>query len=470
METMNEIAGYLTPMSETDSSTVTANKNETVPTQGTSDSDENEPTSKPQRRVKGESAPSSSSVGTRGLVNAATKSSKSLNIHKFKYIPLRLSEVERNMLNVLNNALEVCEYTDVVDVTFSHTRKSKMSRIMESLIDILSIASGLMVCNDLLKGEQLLMGKSLNDNIPFFTDLFEIGRRYKIMNPSKMRNTYGKLMYILMDTESYSVKSELKINFVKPILTVYSFLESKESLEILQDPLWPDASLSIHNDLGEKSKRELFAEQQRKQVACQRLIEKYTSSKISADDIQRVIDSIADNEAYYEFNVKPVDRMLQILQESFDPNKPVDPFSLNLTSRGGGGLKKAFNTFSSLYSGYASSFIGGGAMLSHNHATQYKFVLQSLTLWREIMSNMPKLWICADADITNETYRLVDTGQGYQRLQGSPRVRREMSEILHRVQTQAGSWVGLSVVHLGDRDVPNGKIFFPSPNIRLTER
>lgn len=76
------------------------------------------------------------------------------------------------------------------------------------------------------------------------------------------------------------------------------------------------------------------------------------------------------------------------------------------------------------------------------------------------MANMPKLWLCADGDMTSEMYRLVDTGQGYQRLQGSPRVRREMSEILHRVQNQAGSWVGLSVVHLGDRDVPNGKSLF----------
>lgn len=61
------------------------------------------------------------------------------------YIPLRLSEGERKLLVVLENALEVCEYTDVVDVTFSHTRKSKQSRIIESLIDTLSISCGLMV-------------------------------------------------------------------------------------------------------------------------------------------------------------------------------------------------------------------------------------------------------------------------------------------------------------------------------------
>lgn len=45
-----------------------------------------------------------------------------------------------------------------------------------------------------------------------------------------MRNTYGKLMYILMDTESYQIKSDLKICFVKPILTVSSFLKSKNKV------------------------------------------------------------------------------------------------------------------------------------------------------------------------------------------------------------------------------------------------
>lgn len=183
------------------------------------------------------------------------------------------------MLNVLNNALEVCEYTDVVDVTFSHTRKSKLSRIIESLVDILSIASGLMVSNDLIQGEALLKGKSLNDNVPFFRNLFEIGRRYKIMNPSKMRNTYGKLMYILMDCESQAIKSELKINFIKPIMTVHNFLDSKDSLNILADPLLQEATASIHNDLGEKSKKELEIESQRKKIATEKLLEKYTNGE-----------------------------------------------------------------------------------------------------------------------------------------------------------------------------------------------
>ena len=108
--------------------------------------------------------------------HTSTKSSK-IDLKRFDFIPLRLNEHERRLLHVLENALDVCEYTDVVDVTFSHTRKSKVSRIIDSLVDMLSIASGLIVSNNLSKGEQLLRNKSLNDNVPLFTEIFEIGRR-----------------------------------------------------------------------------------------------------------------------------------------------------------------------------------------------------------------------------------------------------------------------------------------------------
>lgn len=213
----------------------------------------------------------------------------------YDYVPLRLSEEERVLLTVLENALEVCEYTDVVDVTFSHTRKSKVSRILESLIDVLSISCGLIMANSLTKGEHLLSNKTLNDNIPLFTNLFEIGRRYKIMNPSKMRGTYGKLMYILMDTESYPIKNELKLTFVKPIQTVVSFLNSKvgdkaEVTEMLKDPLWATATqvISQHSTGSAtsggdthttevRSKKELQVQSANKKQACEMILKKYSS-------------------------------------------------------------------------------------------------------------------------------------------------------------------------------------------------
>jgi len=53
---------------------------------------------------------------------------------------------------------------------------------------------------------------------------------------------------------------------------------------------------------------------------------------------------------------------------------------------------------------------------SHDHATQYTFVFQSLSLWLEIMRHMPLLWLYADYDMLHESYRLCDTGQGYHRV------------------------------------------------------
>jgi hypothetical protein len=200
-----------------------------------------------------------------------------------------------------------------------------------------------------------------------------------------------------------------------------------------------------------------------KQAAITALKRKYTNinshTTLTEEDIQRVIDSVGDNEAYRRFNVQPVDDALRLLTTHFNPKASEGQFSLDL--RGSGRATKMFSSaISSLYGGgFSSRYFGGGACLSHDHATQYTFVLQSLTLWREIMNWMPKLWCLADADMITESYRLVDTGQGYQRLQSCPRVGGEMRKILNTVQNKCGPWVGLSVVHLGDRDVPNALVF-----------
>lgn len=78
------------------------------------------------------------------------------------------------------------------------------------------------------------------------------------------------------------------------------------------------------------------------------------------------------------------------------------------------------------------------------------------------MRNMHRLWLCADDDLLSTTcsYHLYNTGQGLNRVQGCPRVRKVMTSLLHQTQQETGkNWVGLSVIHLGDRDVPNALIF-----------
>ena len=125
METMNEISGYFSPSSDIDT--------EHSPTNDSSDEDVYD-------RIKANAKNKETSQVKTASMNAAPQVSK-----RFDFIPMRLTETERKLLLVLENALEVCEYTDVVDVTFSHTRKSKLSRILESLVDVLSISCGLLV-------------------------------------------------------------------------------------------------------------------------------------------------------------------------------------------------------------------------------------------------------------------------------------------------------------------------------------
>lgn len=112
--------------------------------------------------------------------------------------------------------------------------------------------------------------------------------------------------------------------------------------------------------------------------------------------------------------------------------------------------------------GYSLAITAGrrGHRLTHNHSTQYTYVHQSLSLWREIMNEMFMLWSMADEDlISSSSYRLTNTGQGLNRIQPCPNISRAMHKILNRAQKKCGSWVGSSVVHLGDKNVPNAFMF-----------
>lgn len=52
-----------------------------------------------------------------------------------------------------------------------------------------------------------------------------------------------------------------------------------------------------------------------------------------------------------------------------------------------------------------------------------------------------------------------DEAQGLNRVQQAPQISRAMHSILNRCQRQIGSWVGSSVIHLGDHNVPNALMF-----------
>jgi hypothetical protein len=88
---------------------------------------------------------------------------------------------------------------------------------------------------------------------------------------------------------------------------------------------------------------------------------------------------------------------------------------------------------------------------------QYHFVLQSLTLWRDIAHDMFKLWMMCEGDLLDASnpYEQVNTGQGMHRLQQCPRTGKSMHRLLYDTQQRVERWVGSSVIHLGEKNVPN---------------
>lgn len=86
-------------------------------------------------------------------------------------------------------------YIDKVDI-ISYSNKSK--RIVVQIRDLCAIISGLFVAGNYKQGVDYFAKNNLRENEALFQRIFEVGRRHKIMNPEKMRSTYGKLMYMLM--------------------------------------------------------------------------------------------------------------------------------------------------------------------------------------------------------------------------------------------------------------------------------
>jgi len=387
----------------------------------------------------------------------AGEAAEDLEAHA-RCIPLRLTPDERSLLVMLQGALYVSEYTDRVDV---YHAGSKARRMALQIQQVCAILAGLVVSNNFDVARRPLIEQGFDQNGHFFRAVFEIGRRYKILNPDKLRGSYGKLMHLLQDSVKDDVSRAVGFECVAEVKTVASMLQQKNrGSELIQDPLLVTATREIYE--GSKSRAEVAAEVREKNEALAELKRRYAERPpegqpapkaagdlaellrgrqtegpmLTAENVETIVQSVADHFAFQRFNREPCDRMIGFLKAHFNPAREGD-WSLEI-SRG-----------------------RAGSCLSHSHRTQYTFVLQSLLLWREIMGNMFALWQGTEEDLLDPTlrYRLCDTGQGLNRMQSAPRVSRIMKAILHKVQGEVGGWVGLSVVHLGDRDVPNALFF-----------
>mmetsp|Transcript_17257 Transcript_17257/g.33586 ORF Transcript_17257/g.33586 Transcript_17257/m.33586 type:complete len:601 (-) Transcript_17257:211-2013(-) len=350
-----------------------------------------------------------------------------------KFIPLRLTLEERKYLRLVTSALEVSEYTDRVDIS---KWGGRAKRIYAQLKEICAILSGLLVACDYKAGQKLVANDEFSDNEEFFQYMFELGRRYKILNPERMRSAYGKLIYLLQDSQQEEIREMMEFSLVRPLQSVHRFLTEKKMLPMLKDPLL-HAATRVIAEKG-KSRSQIQHELQKKRRAYNRVKDKYIGEGgMSEQDVELVMGSIADNNYFLKFNRDPCDEMIEYLRTRFNPEEEKEGYSLAI--------------------GYGT----GGARLSHGHKTQYEYVMQTLHLWRDILHDFYRLWFLAEEDLLdpNNGYRLRNTGQGLNRIQNSPNIGREMSRIIYTARKKVGYWIGSSVVHLGDHNVPNGFIF-----------
>jgi len=345
-----------------------------------------------------------------------------------EYIPLRLNDRERALLCVLEGALSVSEYTDRVDSVMAW-RGARTGRAVEELQEMLAYMTGLAVAASLKVSHE----PCLEANADVFREAFEVGRRFKGMNPDKMRASYGKLIYMLQDATAPDVIRELGFDPLSRVQTVHAELALLSCLDLLEEPELPLAASPAHSAEAADAKA----------AATARLLARFADGDAErAVRLERCLLSLADHACLVEAHVSPVDTMLRLLRTHFSPAS---------TSVGPGGAASASLQITAGR---------GGARLSHSHASQYAYVEQSLLLWRAVLAQLPRMWALAEKDLLSGGYRLRDTGQGRHRVQSAPNVGQLMSEVLRRLQAeQGGGWVGSSAVHLGDDDVPNALVW-----------
>lgn len=388
-----------------------------------------------------------------------------------KFVPMRLTYDERKYLRLIDATMHVSHYTDHMD-TAQNVNANAARKLALQMKQLCAVLTGMQVSHNYEQGQQLLQSREFSTRKAFFQTVLEIGRRYKILNPERMRDSYGKLMYFLQDSRKPDVRDLLEFDIVSGVRSVWDVLKrSPKGAELLEDPQLKTATMEIMSE--GKSRSQVQREIKQKEAAIKHLSSKYCSvarrrkrhyggiystwsllrssyrdsdseegndgDELSEDVVEQCIYSLGDHSTYLRFNREPCDRLIYFLKEFFNPEDPGPEPMYSLA------IEEGIN----------------GARLSHPHSRQYTFVLQSMTLWREVLDNMFQLWHMAEEDLLDDEqqYQLADTGQGYQRVQKSVRSVVAMQKILVDVQRKVGGWVGSSIVHLGDHNVPNALMF-----------
>eukprot|EP01065_Artemidia_motanka_P034922 TRINITY_DN42905_c0_g1_i1.p1 TRINITY_DN42905_c0_g1~~TRINITY_DN42905_c0_g1_i1.p1 ORF type:complete len:476 (+),score=162.34 TRINITY_DN42905_c0_g1_i1:145-1572(+) len=345
-----------------------------------------------------------------------------------EWIPVRLTFPERKRQRLVKAAVLANDYTTAVDngALDAPKRKKRMLKEMYHFFLALYVAE-----HESAAGARMCMEKDLSSAQEEISSAFELARRYKIMNPEIMRMEYGKLLYIIQDALSEEGVGQLGFRAARKIFTVVDLAERLGCRELLDDPDLPLATTPVprlpnHHDLNRALRT--------KDRVVKELIAKYSRTRDLKEEVNRLIRSIDDCNCYMQDNHDTIMQMRSELTKYFSPTRPETGFELGISEG------------------------EDGSRLSHDHSMQYHYVFQSLTLWKNILRDMYRLWLTMEDDLLNHEhpYDFVDTGQGFNRMQKSPNLYRAMEEVLSKTKREVGGWIGSERIHMGDNQVPNG--------------
>ncbi|RYY88528.1 DUF2009 domain-containing protein, partial [archaeon] len=300
-------------------------------------------------------------------------------LERAKYIPLRLTYEERKILRLVGACVNVSDYTTNIDIPF----KTASKRHHQQLQHIVGLYTGILTCHNYSTGQDVINTRSFDKHESEIQSSIEIFRRYKILNPDNLRSEYGKLTYTLQDAHSESNKQLLNINAFIPVKTVFDVLFCAGAEGMLEDKYIDIATDEI---LCESNTPRQIVQQkiQKKERAVEVLVKKYVSKKCSSEMLRQCLYSIGDYKSFLNTHTRPIQECIRYLQTYFAPRDEGD--------EGDGGREEDLHSL-----GIQEGVMG--ARLTHTHTMQYNFVLQSLTLWFNILHNFYKLWHLAEEDL-----------------------------------------------------------------------
>ncbi|KAG5464203.1 hypothetical protein LSCM1_00383 [Leishmania martiniquensis] len=347
----------------------------------------------------------------------------------FSRYPLRLTDLERQKLQLIVAALKVSEYTDDVDDFMRpYGKESRMEAAIREFIDIVI---GLAIASDAIprsmKNSFLAGGVKVATVVPLLEDLFEIMRRHTRLNPFSHRGEFGKLMMMLQDVQKRTMQGALEIRstLVIPVRTVEMALSSIQCEALANDE-------AVRTDYLKKTGAE-------KQAGMQSLIDRYSDGdERKKEVIEHCLRSIDDVYSFIQANTRPLRTLRRWLSRDFEPLPSDDVYSI------------------------AIRYGRGGSCFTHSHVTHCLYVTESLLLWENVQKNILSLWEAAEDDMLVDgqgQYVVANTGQGFHRMCSAPKSYGVMSRLVRDTEQRLGGWVGIKVIHLGDRDVPNPLVF-----------